>query len=45
MRQILAGLKQMHDLEIVHRDIKPDNLIFTQEEGKEIKFIDFGISK
>jgi len=45
MKQVLAGLKQMHDLDIVHRDVKPDNLIFSKEEGNEVKYIDFGISK
>jgi len=39
-RQLLVNLKKMHDAGIVHRDIKPDNLLIT-EKG-QLKLLDLG---
>jgi serine/threonine protein kinase len=40
--QVLDFLATSHDLGIVHRDIKPTNLILTRE--RKIKVVDFGIA-
>ena len=35
----------MHSQNIVHRDIKPQNILFEDVDQKVIKLIDFGIAK
>ena len=51
-RQLVAGLKFLHSLGIVHRDIKPHNILISHKsDGQEsqdrdlIKYIDFGFAK
>ncbi|MBE6378177.1 MAG: hypothetical protein E7051_05090 [Lentisphaerae bacterium] len=34
MRELLAGLKFMHQANLIHRDIKPDNIIFVGGRAK-----------
>lgn len=45
--QILDGLGAVHALEVVHRDLKPDNVMLTLRDdgGVWVKLIDFGIVK
>jgi serine/threonine protein kinase len=42
--QIASGLEAAHSQKIIHRDIKPDN-IMLQAKTYEVKILDFGISK
>lgn len=41
--QICTGLKAAHSHGILHRDIKPDNIMMTSDQ--QIKIMDFGLAK
>eukprot|EP00128_Syssomonas_multiformis_P012329 Colp12_sorted_trinity150504_noHs@29476 len=42
-QQIVAGVEHMHRHRVVHRDLKPDNILIDKK--KNVKIIDFGFSK
>lgn len=41
-QQIISGIEYIHKLNIVHRDMKPENLLL--DHGHKIKIVDFGLS-
>jgi calcium-dependent protein kinase len=43
--QMLLALNYMHELEIVHGDIKLENWMYSQKDKNHLKLIDFGFSK
>lgn len=44
--QVSRALRRAHDVGIIHRDIKPDNIfVSTTDEGPFCKVLDFGIAK
>jgi serine/threonine protein kinase len=49
MRQVCGALIAAHDADIVHRDIKPQNLFIVRDAdvvgGERVKVLDFGVAK
>ena len=45
--QILLALKYFHEKEVIHRDLKPDNIFLTDKNQvrNQVKIGDFGIAK
>lgn len=43
-RQICQGLKYMQNQSVIHCDMKPENILFTDEQYNRVKIIDFGAS-
>ena len=51
MKGIINGLVQVHELDIIHRDLKMENIMFLNNFTKDssitaesIKIVDFGLS-
>ena len=44
LEQVSAGLQHAHENGVIHRDIKPQNLLLT-EDGQTVKIADFGVAK
>ena len=46
-RQLMEGICHLHKNKIAHRDLKPNNILYKQDESGKItiKICDFGRSK
>lgn len=44
-RQVLSALAHMHEKGLVHRDIKPPNILLTSKKAGRVKLCDFGMVK
>ena len=42
-RDLILGIEYLHAQGVVHRDIKPDNLLLTEDDI--LKIVDFGVSE
>src|SRR5262245_11989339 len=47
VRQVLAGLTHAHAQGIIHRDVKPENILLTPVvgHGEQVRLVDFGLAK
>ena len=47
MMQICAGLQEAHEAGVIHRDLKPDNIVIQDRSNKpdSVKIVDFGIAR
>src|SRR5262245_7409919 len=46
VRRVLRVLEAAHESQIIHRDMKPDNILLTHGRGREqVKVLDFGVAK
>ncbi len=44
LRQIVKGIMYCHENNLIHRDLKLENIVLVNSEEKKIKIIDFGIA-
>jgi len=47
VRQVLSGLAHAHELGIIHRDVKPANIMLSQKAGlgDHVTILDFGLAR
>ncbi|KAK1801420.1 hypothetical protein P4O66_022686, partial [Electrophorus voltai] len=45
IQQVLDGIKYIHSVNVLHLDIKTDNILMVSPEREEVKICDFGFSQ
>ncbi|MFH2034255.1 MAG: protein kinase [Candidatus Margulisiibacteriota bacterium] len=44
IEQVVNGLAYVHSKSVIHRDIKPTNIIVSNERSPRVKILDFGVA-
>merc|ERR1719209_941016 len=45
LQQMLSGISYCHQQGVIHRDMKPDNILFvSKNDDSDLKIIDFGLA-
>jgi len=45
LEQVARGLNKAHAAQLIHRDLKPDNIFIVDDDPLLVKILDFGIAK
>ena len=45
IQQVLQGVNYLHQNNVVHRDLKAENIVFSSEDDLKLMIIDFGTAQ
>eukprot|EP00826_Nyctotherus_ovalis_P066137 TRINITY_DN9755_c0_g1_i3.p1 TRINITY_DN9755_c0_g1~~TRINITY_DN9755_c0_g1_i3.p1 ORF type:complete len:318 (-),score=85.48 TRINITY_DN9755_c0_g1_i3:188-1141(-) len=45
IRQVISGLNYCHSMKVIHKDVRPDYIMFADKDNTMLKLTDFGMSR